>query len=161
MSVLILKPAVDSKGENSITSRLGLERNADMLVKSGDSIEALLAGKPNIHCVLVDEVQFLTPTQIEDLFWYAVRGTVPVLAYGLRTDFSTVGFPGASRLLELAHEIQELKTICRCGKKALLNGRKRKGAFIFTGDQVAIDGEGDIDYESLCGACYLRHKESI
>jgi thymidine kinase len=109
---------------------------------------------------LVDEAQFLQASQIDELFWFAVNGTIPVLAYGLRTDFATVGFPGASRLLELAHEIQELKTICRCGKKAMLNGRKINGTFVFSGNQVAIDGQDNVDYESLCGACYQKFRQA-
>jgi thymidine kinase len=106
--------------------------------------------------VLVDEAQFLTPGQIDELFWFAVDRDIPVMTYGLRSDFKTNGFPGSTRLLELAHELQELKTICRCGKKAVFNGRKRDGAFISSGDQVAIDGEGAIDYESLCASCYKK-----
>jgi thymidine kinase len=158
MKVAILKPAIDSKGDDQVVSRLGLSRRADVLVGPDDDVTGLLKPFRNVHCVLVDEAQFLQPRQIDDLFWLAVNGSVPVLAYGLRTDFSTVGFPGASRLLELAHEIQELKTICRCGKKALLNGRKLAGRFIFEGSQVAIDGEQDIEYESLCASCYHTFK---
>ena len=97
--------------------------------------------------MLVDEAQFLEPHQVDELFWYATQHDVPVIAFGLRTDFQTVGFPGATRLLEMAHDIQELKTICRCGKKATLNGRKLNGTFIFEGDQVAIDCEQNIEYE--------------
>ena len=66
------------------------------------------------------------------------------------------GFPGSTRLLELAHTIEEMKTICRCGRKALLNGRKIAGKFVSEGDQVAIEGEAQVEYESLCGACYRR-----
>jgi thymidine kinase len=106
--------------------------------------------------VLVDEAQFLTPEQIDQLFWFAVDEDIPVLTYGLRSDFKTNGFPGSSRLLELAHELQELKTICRCGRKAVFNGRKTNGQFIASGSQVAIEGENQIDYESLCGSCYKK-----
>ena len=76
------------------------------------------------------------------------------MAHGLRSDFQTHGFPGASRLLELAHELQELKTICRCGKKAVLNGRKIDGEFVHEGSQVAIDDSAHIEYEALCAADY-------
>lgn len=159
MHVAILKPAVDSKGDDQVVSRLGLNRTVDALVQASDRVTEILKKFPGVDCILVDEAQFLQPRQIDELFWYAIDGGVPVMAYGLRTDFATVGFPGASRLLELAHEIQELKTICRCGKKALLNGRKRNGKFIFEGEQVAIDGEDNIEYESLCGACYQKFKQ--
>ena len=84
----------------------------------------------------------------------AVLDGIPVLAYGLRTDFLTNGFPGSIRLLEIAHSLEELKTICRCGKKALFNARLKNGEFVFDGDQVAIDGD-QVTYESLCPACYF------
>jgi thymidine kinase len=158
MKVVILKPAVDSKGDDKIVSRLGVTRSADILVKPTDSVLELLAPYNDIHCVLVDEAQFMEPAQIDELFWYAVNSNVPVMAYGLRTDFATVGFPGATRLLEMAHELQELKTICRCGKKAMLNGRKINGKFVFSGSQVAIEGEDNVEYESLCGSCYQMFK---
>ena len=80
---------------------------------------------------------------------------VPVLAYGIRTDFLTNGFPGSIRLLEIAHSLEELKTICRCGRKAMFNGRKIDGKFVFDGEQVAIDGV-DVSYESLCPVCYFN-----
>ena len=83
-----------------------------------------------------------------------VRLNIPVICYGLRTDFRTNGFPGATRLLEIAHTIEEMKTICACGRKAMFNGRKINGKFIFDGEQVAIDGEDKITYESLCPYCY-------
>lgn len=82
---------------------------------------------------------------------------VPVLAYGIRTDFQTKAFPGSRRLLEIAHSLEELKTICRCGKKAMFNGRLVNGRFVFSGEQVAIDGD-KVTYESLCPACYLAKK---
>ena len=159
MRAAILKPSVDSKGNDAVVSRLGLRRKVDYLISPKDTLAAILKDN-QLDCLLVDEAQFLTPDQIDELFWYAVNQNVPVLAYGLRTDFSMTAFPGASRLLELAHEIQELKTICRCGKKAVLNGRKINGSFVFEGDQVAIDGQGNVEYESLCGACYQKFKQA-
>jgi len=87
----------------------------------------------------------------------AVLDRVPVLAYGIRTDFQTKAFPGSRRLLEIAHSLEELKTICRCGKKAMFNGRLVNGRFVFSGEQVAIDGD-KVTYESLCPACYLAKK---
>ena len=81
---------------------------------------------------------------------------IPVIAYGIRTDFQTVAFPGSRRMLEIAHEIEELKTICRCGDKAIFNARIIDDTFVFEGTQMAIDDD-HLTYESLCGACYLRH----
>src|SRR5690606_19942102 len=105
---------------------------------------------------------------VDDLLRIAVTQGVPVLAYGIRTDFQTVAFPGSRRLLEVAHSLEELKTICRCGRKAVFNARRVGGAFVFDGDQVAIDtaagqtpGGADVTYESLCGACYLEESGGI
>jgi len=156
MQVLVLKPAIDTKGGDTITSRLGTERKADILVRPDESIQPLIGDTSSISCILVDEAQFLSPAQVEELFWFATERDIPVLAYGLRTDFLTHGFPGASRLLELAHELQELKTICRCGRKAVLNGRKLHGEFVREGSQVAIEDQAEIEYESLCAADYKK-----
>ena len=154
MHPVIIKPAIDTKGAKKIISRLGATRDVDILLSPEASAEKALAKHPSCHCVLVDEAQFLTPAQVDELFWYATKHNVPVIAYGLRTDFQTRGFPGATRLLELAHDLQELKTICRCGKKALFNGRKINGKFVREGKQVAIDDSAEIEYESLCAADY-------
>jgi len=156
MRTVVLKPVVDTKGDAQLVSRVGVSRDVNHLLNKNEDPVNYLADQFDVACVFIDEAQFLTPEQAEQLFWYAVTTDIPVLAYGLRTDFQGKGFPGASRLLELAHELQELKTICRCGKKALLNGRLRNGEFIAEGDQVAIDGTGTITYESLCPRCYRR-----
>lgn len=159
MSVIIIKPMIDTKGNDTILSRLGFKRKVDLLVTKEDDIQVLVREKyPNVDCILVDEVQFLTPEQVDQLFYLVVVDRIPVICYGLRTDFLMNGFPGSERLLLLAHSIEELKTICRCGKKALFNGRKVGGRFVFHGEQVAIDGEEEIGYESLCGECYMKHR---
>jgi thymidine kinase len=160
MHPIVMKPALDTKGAQKIVSRLGIDRQVDVLIGPTESVAHALRAHPDCHCILVDEAQFLSSGQVDELFWHATRHGVPVLAYGLRTDFQTKGFPGATRLLELAHELQELKTICRCGKKALLNARKLAGKFIFEGSQVAIDGEQDIEYESLCASCYHQFQSA-
>jgi thymidine kinase len=110
-----------------------------------------------ISCLLIDEAQFLSRDQVDQALQIAVLEDVPVLAYGIRTDFLTNGFPGSLRLLEIAHSLEELKTICRCGRKAMFNARKANGKFIFDGAQVAIDGV-DVTYESLCPHCYFDEK---
>jgi thymidine kinase len=116
---------------------------------------ALAKNGADISCLLLDEAQFLSDAQVNDLLRIALLEGIPVLAYGIRTDFQTVAFPGSRRLLEVAHSLEELKTICRCGRKALFNGRRIGDRFIFDGDQVAIDGV-EVTYESLCGVCYLQ-----
>ncbi|WP_150307023.1 thymidine kinase [Planctomonas psychrotolerans] len=156
--VLIAKPHIDTKGDRAIVSRLGFSRSADFLLAPEDHArrtftEYAAAGNP-VSALLVDEAQFLSTEQVDDLLRIAILDGVPVLAYGIRTDFLTVAFPGSRRLLEIAHSLEELKTICRCGRKAVFNARRMGDRFVFDGDQVAIDGEF-VTYESLCGACYL------
>ncbi|SFN41179.1 thymidine kinase [Proteiniclasticum ruminis] len=163
MKVKIFKPQVDTKGGNRLVSRLGVVREADFSVKIQDDLyevtEKWIQNEGKIHCILVDEVQFLKAEQIDQLLKVAIVLKVPVICYGLRTDFLMNGFEGSARLLLLAHSIEELKTICTCGKKALLNGRKINGEFIFEGAQVAIDLEGDVEYQSLCADCYFKYRK--
>jgi thymidine kinase len=157
MRVYIIKPQIDSKGANKIVSRIGAWRTVDKLISSNDDIYKIvevIQKRPD--CVLVDEAQFLQPEQVDQLFHITTDLSIPVIAYGLRNDFQTNLFQGSKRLFELAHSLEELKTICRCGKKAMFNGRKINGRFVFRGDQVAIDGEKHVEYESLCGVCYLK-----
>jgi len=86
---------------------------------------------------------------------------IPVICYGLRADFSLKGFPGSTRLLELAHTIEEMKTICTCGRKAICNCRRVNGRFVFEGEQVAIDLENDVQYVSMCPQCYFKAKRAF
>jgi thymidine kinase len=154
--VLIAKPAIDTKGDSQVVSRLGMVRNVDFLVLPNENLRDKLrefAGNTPVDCLLLDEAQFLTAEQVDQAMEIAVIDRVPVLAYGIRTDFLTHGFPGSIRLLEIAHSLEELKTICRCGKKAMFNARLKNGEFVFDGDQVAIDGV-EVTYESLCPSCY-------
>jgi len=167
--VLLAKPHLDTKGDNAIISRLGVTRQVDFTIAPADDVYEVFArerartlaktGLP-VSCLLVDEAQFLSEAQVDDLLRIAIVERVPVLAYGIRTDFQTVAFPGSRRLLEIAHSLEELKTICRCGRKAVFNARTVGGRFVFDGDQVAIDG-ADVGYQSLCGACYLHESGGV
>jgi thymidine kinase len=163
MNAIILKPGIDTKGEDKVISRLGIEREVDIIVDQSmnlvDEVIKYIEKCGKLHCILVDEAQFLKSIQIDQLFEVAVKMNIPVICYGLRTDFLMNGFEGSERLLLIAHSIEELKTICACGRKALLNGRKVNGEFVFEGNQVAIDKENDVEYESLCGVCFFREKE--
>lgn len=165
MKIIIVKPKVDSKGGEKLISRLGVTRNVDLLVSEHDNVfetvHNYLKRNEEIHCILVDEVQFMKSEQIDQLFEIAVKLNIPTICYGLRTDFKRNGFEGSTRLLLLAHSIEEMKTICACGKKAIFNGRKVNDRFVFEGEQIAIDEENDIQYESLCGECYYKYKEKI
>ena len=159
MQVLILKPQVDTKGGGELVSRLGVRRKADLLIPpEADVFEAVRAASQTqkLACVLCDESQFFTPEQADQLFLVTVDLGIPVICYGLRADFMMRGFPGSTRLLEIAHTIEELKTICACGRKAICNGRKVNGEFVFEGAQVAIDTVDDVEYQSLCPQCWYR-----
>jgi len=163
--VLLAKPAVDKKGEQNIVSRLGVTRSVDLLLTPDMNLRESFWELANemaekdqpIACLLIDESQFLTEEQVDQALELAVIDNIPVLAYGIRTDFQTKSFPGSRRLLEIAHSLEELKTICRCGKKAMFNGRLFDGRFVFDGEQVAIDGV-EVTYESLCADCYFQER---
>jgi len=167
--VLLAKPHIDTKGDNAIVSRLGVTRQVDFTISPVDEVYDVFARERArvyektslpVSCLLVDEAQFFSEAQVDDLLRIAIVEKVPVLAYGIRTDFQTVAFPGSRRLLEIAHSLEELKTICRCGRKAVFNARTVGDDFIFDGDQVAIDGV-DVGYQSLCGACYLEESGGV
>jgi thymidine kinase len=135
-------------------------REVDFLILPNENLrdkfnDYLTKTNSEIDCLLLDEAQFLTADQVDQAMEIAVLDGVPVLAYGIRTDFLTRGFPGSIRLLEIAHSLEELKTICRCGKKAMFNARLKNGEFVFDGDQFAIDGH-EVTYESLCPNCYYQ-----
>ncbi len=167
--ILITKPAVDAKGDNKVLSRLGVSRAVDFIVEPHANIrtafsraqQAALAnhGK-TISCLFIDEAQFLSEVQVDDLIKIVLLDNIPVIAYGIRTDFLTVAFPGSRRLLEIAHTIEELKTICRCGRKAMFSARKSGDQFVFDGLQVAIEGIS-ASYEPLCGNCYLQESGGV
>ena len=164
MKVILIKTATDKKGGDKLVSRLGVERKVDILclekMNIYEEIQKWQEVKFKVNCILVDEVQFMTKEQVDQLFKIAVVLDIPVICYGLRTDFMMEGFEGSTRLLLLAHSIEEMKTICKCGRKAILNGRKINGKFVFEGEQVAIDNIDNVQYESLCGHCYFRHKNN-
>jgi thymidine kinase len=155
---VLVKPGVDTKAGKAVSSRIGITRDVDILLGADESLVARLeqlAPLSEIDAVFVDEAQFLTPAQADEAFTLAVTTGIPVLCYGLRGDFMTVSFPGSRRLMEIAHSIEELKTICRCGSKAIFNARIVEGEFVSHGAQVAIDGQ-QASYESLCGKCYIE-----
>lgn len=164
METLLVKPDIDSKGSSAIISRLNISRDVNILANEFDDLFTILEQEKNkrkkLCCVLVDEAQFLTKDQVTQLFRFAVLNDIPVICYGLRTDFQLAGFEGSKQLLLLAHSIEELKTICVCGRKAVANARKINGKFVFKGDQIAIDGEDSVEYEALCAQCYYQYLEN-
>lgn len=155
MNVVLLKPSIDTKANSRVSSRIGVEREVDHLIMPDEKLKGYLTLiKDKVSCVIVDEAQFLSEGQVDELFVFSKMTDIPVICYGLRADFRSELFPGSKKLFELADSIEELYTICRCGKKARFNARIVNGEFTLMGDQVAIDG--DVQYESLCGKCYLR-----
>ena len=166
LATLTVKPALDTKGEDWVVARGGARRRVDVLVAEGEDLRArILAaaaaqGDQPLHCVLVDESQFLSPAQIDQLFLVAKRDEVSVICYGLRTDFLAHEFPGSRRLFELADNFEKLPTMCRCGSQAEFNCRVVDGRHVFEGDQVAIDDGAVVTYESLCGACFMREQDA-
>jgi thymidine kinase len=164
LSIVVIKPSVDTKGDKQIVARGGAERTVDILatpdldIRSAVKEYAKDKGISHIACVLIDEAQFLTPEQIDQLFRIAKEDDTSVIAYGLRADFRAELFPGSKRLFEVADNIEKLPTMCRCGNQAEFNCRKINGSYVFEGEQVAIDGEDSVTYDSLCGSCYLTEK---
>ena len=164
LKVIIIKPSIDTKGGKTIITRSGNKREVDILISPSQNLrnEVKKFIKSNkiekLYCVLVDEAQLLTEKQADQLMEIAKTDNISVIAYGLRSDFRTELFTGSKRLLALADNIEKIPTMCRCGSQAEFNCRKNNGKFTFTGSQVAIDGEGEITYESLCGTCYLNMK---
>ena len=159
--VLLFKPLIDTKGGDYVESRLGARRKVDYLLSKDDKISVFLNIDDLPNAIIVDEAQFLTKRQVEELYVITKELDIPVLTYGLRNDFLLNTFEGSSRLLALADDIEELKTICRCGKKATQNMRFLDGVPVFTGDSVLIDGTSEITYESVCGKCYLEKRNLI
>lgn len=146
--VVLLKPSIDNREGNEavVKSRIGLESSC-ILLKPGDSITNLLK-ELNVDCILVDEAQFLTPDQAKELAKLVDEENIPVLCYGLRSDFRGELFPGSAVMMALADSIEELKTVCWCGRKALMNTRIQDGKAVYEGEQVQIGGNEA--YISLC-----------
>lgn len=161
--VILIKPGIDTKGGEKVVSRIGLERNVDEVIGKDELVISKLEKHlEGLSCIIVDEAQFMTGEQIEELFCITKLYDIPVIAYGLRTDFTTKGFEGAVRLLELSDEIDEMATICKCGKKARFNARKINGDFVRVGNSVLIDKSDElVEYEQLCGKCYLEEVVGI
>ena len=153
MTVWLIKPAVDTRdGAGIIRSRIGLEQQAEVILPDQSIKEAFrAAGKHDV--IIADESQCFTPEQIDELRELVDDEDLPILCFGLRTDFLTHFFPGARRLMELADSITELKTICSCGSKATVNARiDAKGNVITAGEQFLLGGNDS--YVAMCHKCW-------
>jgi thymidine kinase len=138
----------DRAGVGRVTSRLGVTRDANIFNDSTD-FEAIYRGKPLPSCILIDEAQFLSEAQVTQLHRMAHTTSTPIICYGLRSDFLGNPFPGSKRLLTLADDLEEMKTICRCGRKATMNVRlDESGERVTVGAQVEIGGNDR--YEAVC-----------
>ena len=160
MNTLVIKPRIDSRsGENRVRSRIGLEAEAvdvDPSINLLDLVQNASEGQP-IHCVLVDEAQFLSADQVDQLTEVVDALNIPVLAYGLRTDFLGALFEGSRQLLALADELREIKTVCHCGRKATMVVRfDGEGKPMHSGDQIQIGGN-----ETYVSMCRRHFKESL
>lgn len=165
-NVLIMKPQIDTKGNKNIVSRLGISRLVDFIIKPTTNIGNKVIdfmGSKKIHCVLIDEIQFLEVEQIDQLFHIAKDLNIPVICYGLRTDYMQRGFKASERLLLLADSIEELKTICcNCGNhKATMHMMAKNGEMQLEGSQINIDNSDEIEYFSVCGDCLLSFKHTL
>lgn len=157
MKVLIMKPILDTKGNKKIVSRIGIEKTVNHLIKQNENIYNYIINYKNINnikCILIDEAQFLNRKQVDELLKLVNELNIDIICYGIRLDFLANGFEGSTRLLEIAHSIEELKTICRCGNKATFNARYVNNKFTITGNQIKIDGFDKVTYKSLCSKCY-------
>jgi len=148
--VLFTSQADDRYGVGKITSRLGISSDAEVYQPETNFEDVLVA---DVACVLVDEAQFLTPTQVQQLHRWAHQKNVPVMCFGIRSDFQGQPFPGSAFLLALADDLEEIKTVCACGKKATMNMRvDEAGQRVSEGDQVFIGGNSR--YRQVCAGCF-------
>ena len=155
MSVWLIKPSVDTRdGADVIKSRIGLEARAQVITPEQDII-AEYQKQPGHDVIIADEAQFFTPEQIDQLRQLVDEEDIPVLCFGLRTDFLTHFFPGAQRLMELADSLTEIKTVCACGRKATVNARiDTNGRIVTQGNQVLLGGNDS--YVAMCHKCWKQ-----
>ena len=162
MKVCVIKPKTDTKNGSKLLTRIGPERETDLCFSREVNLyDVISQAFPGVNCILVDEAQFLTPKQVDELMDVTVRLNIPVIAYGLRLNFrqDDKGFEGSTRLLQIAQEIEELKTICECGKKATVNTRLLDGKIVTSGPDILIDdGSTKIEYRAMCQTCLEKYK---
>ena len=158
LKCILIKPKIDTKGEDTIISRIEICQKVDILINHDESLltNKYLDKIKKSNCVLVDESQFLSENQINELWYISKLLDIPVICYGIRTDFKSELFEGSKRLMELADEIEEIPTICKCGNKARFNARITNNEYVSSGDPIGIDNNKNIRYESLCGKCYIE-----
>ena len=156
MKVWLIKPSIDDRdGANIIRSRIGLEAVADIMTPDTDIFVLFEESHRNADVIITDECQFFTPEQIDQLRKIVDVYDIPVMCFGLRTDFLTNLFPGSRRLFEVADSITEIKTICSCGSKATVNARiDADGNVVTQGSQILIGGNDS--YIAMCHKCWKK-----
>ncbi len=158
MKVLLVKPSIDNRdGATIVRSRIGLEAEAIAVAESVNLYDMYIGSYKDCNVIIVDECQFLAPDQVDQLSQVVMDYDIPVLCFGLSTDFLTHLFPGSRRLFEIADSITEIKSVCKCGGKATVNARlDDDGNVVFSGDQVCIGGNER--YVAMCKKCWLKAK---
>lgn len=156
MKVLLLKPAIDRRdGADIVRSRIGLEAKAIPVREDENIYNEYLEKYSDRNVIIVDECQFLTPAQVDQLSEIVIKKNIPVLCFGLATDFMTHLFPGSRRLFEIAESISEIKSVCVCGAKATVNARiGDDGKIVTEGSQVCLGGNDR--YMAMCRKCWLK-----
>lgn len=156
MQVWLIKPQIDNRdGEGMIASRIGLSEKAYVLPTKENVYDSFQKLERKVDVIIVDESQFLSEDQVDQLAMIVIEYNIPVLCFGLRTDFRTKMFPGSKRLMEIADSITEIKTICSCGKKATVNVRMdESGRIITEGEQILIGGNDT--YTPMCYQCFIE-----
>ena len=156
MQVWLIKPSADTRdGTDILRSRIGLTAGVDIMTPDTNIYDVFVALQRPCHIVIADECQFFTPEQIDQLRAIVDERCVPVICYGLRTDFQCKLFPGSRRLMEVADTIQEIKTVCDCGVKATVNARiDGNGHIITEGEQVVLGGNDS--YIAMCHRCWIQ-----
>lgn len=159
MSVWLIKPKTDSRdGENYIRSRIGLSSPAYVLPSTENVYKTFENLTFSVDVIIIDECQFLTEEQVDQLAMIVIDYNIPILCFGLRTDFQTKMFPGSKRLLEIADSITEIKTICSCGRKATVTVRLgENGKIITKGEQILIGGNDK--YTAMCYQCFMEKQK--
>jgi len=155
-NAIIIKPSIDTKGNDKIVSRDKSELDTDYIIKEKENIYEIISKHRvnyNLDCILVDEAQFLSRRHVEELCEVVDEFDLPVICYGLRADFQDNLFPGSEALFIYADKIEEMKTICECLEGATRNVRFINGNPVFEGEQIAIDGMGEVTYQSMCRKC--------
>lgn len=157
MKALVLKPKIDTKGNDKIVSRIGLDKKVDILLSEAESILNYIEILKDITCLLIDEAQFLTEIQVKELFVLSKVYDIKIICYGLKNDFKGNLFPGSQALFNYADNFEKLKSVCaspNCSNNASFNARKINNKYVYEGPQVLIGI--DEAYDPLCTDCYIE-----